>query len=168
MTINKTKSFILISGVENRIHWEVRTIIFNGGRFSTVGHIIVMNSAEENREFYLVHQERIKERGKKWREENHEKCLESQQKYRKNHKDKYQEDINRWRENNPEKYLEIRKRAFTRRQRNLGFHKISFSLEAEFDWHHVNKNDVVAIPRWIHREIRHKLSEKNNLEGIIG
>ncbi|MCK4260598.1 MAG: hypothetical protein KAX49_16595 [Halanaerobiales bacterium] len=60
------------------------------------------------------------------------------------------------------------KRYFAKHRRNLGFHKISFPIEIEFDWHHVNKNDVVAMPRWIHRAIRHKVRIKNCIEGIIG
>ena len=54
------------------------------------------------------------------------------------------------------------------KRRELGFRPISFPLECEFDWHHVNEIDVVAMPRWIHSKIYHKLGDGNKLEGIIG
>ena len=59
-------------------------------------------------------------------------------------------------------------------KRSLGFHKISFWHEGCV-WHHVNKNDVVATPEYIHTissgwvgskkitSIQHK-----QLEGVLG
>lgn len=53
------------------------------------------------------------------------------------------------------------------KRRNKGFHCISFPLSVPFDWHHVNENDVVAIPRCIHKAIKHVCGD-GKLEGILG
>ena len=52
-------------------------------------------------------------------------------------------------------------------RRDLGFHPISLALKVPFDWHHVNKNDVVAISRDIHRAISHICGD-GKLEGVVG
>ena len=61
----------------------------------------------------------------------------------------------------------IRTRKVEARRRDLGFHPISLPLDVPFDWHHVNKNDVVAIPREIHKAVFHICGD-GKLEGIIG
>lgn len=53
------------------------------------------------------------------------------------------------------------------RRRNKGFNCISFPLSIPYDWHHVNENDVVAIPRNIHKAIPHKCGD-GKLEGVLG
>lgn len=52
-------------------------------------------------------------------------------------------------------------------RRKLGFHPISLPLSIPFDWHHVNKNDVVAIQRDIHRAVSHICGD-GKLEGVVG
>ena len=55
-----------------------------------------------------------------------------------------------------------------KRKRNLGFHPISFPIiGVPFDWHHVSRRDVVAIPRDIHRAVSHVCGD-GKLEGVIG
>ena len=51
------------------------------------------------------------------------------------------------------------------RKKRLEWHKISFPHD-NCDWHHVNKKDVTACPRNIHRKIHHEIP--NNIEGITG
>ena len=41
--------------------------------------------------------------------------------------------------------------------------KITPPLDEDFDWHHVDKNHVVAAPRKLHRAIRHRLSKKQSM-----
>ena len=53
------------------------------------------------------------------------------------------------------------------KRRNLGFHPISLPLNVPFDWHHVNKRDVVATPRHIHRVISHVCGD-GKIEGVLG
>ena len=49
------------------------------------------------------------------------------------------------------------------KRRELGFVKITPPLDEDFDWHHVDKNHVVATPRKLHRTIRHTLSRKQSM-----
>ena len=61
----------------------------------------------------------------------------------------------------------IRSRQQARRDRDFGFHPISFPLSVPFEWHHVNKTDVTAIPKEIHRAISHRCGD-GKLEGVVG
>ena len=53
-----------------------------------------------------------------------------------------------------------------RRKREFGFHPISL-LHDGCIWHHVNKNDVVACPSYIHTHVGHKCGD-GKIEGILG
>lgn len=57
----------------------------------------------------------------------------------------------------------------TAKKRELGFHLISLVHEG-CGYHHVNFNDVVAIPLDIHAAISHTLLDGSafNLEGVLG
>ena len=44
--------------------------------------------------------------------------------------------------------------------------KITPPLDEAFDWHHVDKNHVVAAPRKLHRSIRHTLSREQSMNKI--
>ena len=61
------------------------------------------------------------------------------------------------------------RRQRARRRRNFGFHMISYEHE-NCAWHHVNRNDVVAVPRLIHERFQHSLIDGSalKLEGVIG
>lgn len=54
--------------------------------------------------------------------------------------------------------------AISAKERDLGFHKISFQHKGCV-WHHVNDNDVVATPERIHRLMR---ANHRALEGVLG
>ena len=48
--------------------------------------------------------------------------------------------------------------------------KISYGLSVDFDWHHVNDTDMVAVPREIHRMYPHSAKKGNlmQMEGVLG
>ena len=57
-----------------------------------------------------------------------------------------------WRNNNKQRNNEIKSKSEAKRRRNLGFNKlIENDWGCETDWHHVNDNDVVPIPRNLHQ-----------------
>ena len=65
------------------------------------------------------------------------------------------------------KTAEVRNNRRCRAKRKrLGFHKISLE-HPECDWHHVNKNDVVACPKYVHRAIHHICGD-GKVEGVLG
>lgn len=89
--------------------------------------------------------------------------------YYKTHKIEYRKLLEKYQKT--EKGKKVRSRSVKKanaKHRKLGFHQISLSLSCEFDWHHVNENDVVAMPRWIHEIISHKVGDGNKLEGVLG
>lgn len=67
----------------------------------------------------------------------------------------------------PEHSLKTAKNAA--KKRGLGFHLISLVHEGR-GFHHVNRNDVVCIPKDRHAAIPHRLSDGSalRLEGVIG
>ena len=92
--------------------------------------------------------------------EKHKSCV---QKYRKTERSKA--SIQNYRKS--EKAKVSINRYLTKRRRDLGFHPLSLPLSVPFDWHHVNKNDVVAIQRYIHRAVSHICGD-GKLEGVVG
>lgn len=134
------KCFLLISGSEEDLYWSISAKINRNEQFESKGEFSIQ-SKEKNRY-------RMKD------------CYH-------NHPDECRKRSREWAKAHPDKILEKARRQLYRRRRKLGFHKISLPLNCEFDWHHVNENDIVAMPRWIHRAISHKLKE-NELEGILG
>ena len=93
----------------------------------------------------------------------------SKRRYYKNHKVEFRKSLEKY--HKTEKGKKVRSETVKKanaKHRELGFHQISLLLNCEFDWHHVNENDVVAIPRWIHEKNPHKLGDGNKLEGILG
>jgi len=49
------------------------------------------------------------------------------------------------------------------KRRGLGFNPLSLDHKG-CDWHHINEIDVVAVPIWIHRNIKHSLYELSSLK----
>jgi hypothetical protein len=53
------------------------------------------------------------------------------------------------------------------KRRGFGFTKLGIGCD-DCDWHHVTKELVVAVPRSVHRRVKHKLGDGNMIEGLIG
>lgn len=168
MTINRTKSFTLESGYEEGTGWSIISTIFSNGTFHGKGDFRTQNYKSRNEKYpkKLFNVISGCEKGHYWQ-------------FTISISDKgivYISlfpfaGINIYKEyqvlKEYQSYKDAQERSRAKR-RQLGFHKISFPLDIEFDWHHVNKNDVVAMSRRIHRAIRHELKTKNHLEGVIG
>ena len=134
------KCFLLISGSEEDWYWSITAKINRNEEFENKGEIFVYSK------------------------EKHRCCVKE---YYHNNIEKCRKRSREWAKNHPEKVLENVRKQIYRRKRKLGCHKISLPLNCEFDWHHVNENDVVAMSRWIHRAVSHEVN-KNKLEGIVG
>lgn len=134
------RCFLLMSGSEDEWYWSISTKINRNEQFENKGEIFIY-SKEKNRfrmnEYYYNNVNECRERSRNWAKTH------------------------------PLKILEKARKQLFERGRKMGYHKISLPLNCAFDWHHVNKNDVVAMPRWIHRAISHEVN-KNTLEGILG
>jgi len=86
-------------------------------------------------------------------EYRHNYCMAHQKEekeYRKNNREKYNLCYKKYTLTEKGKQYMIKKQ--NKRKRNLGFNKlIENDWGCEIDWHHVNDNDVVPIPRQLHR-----------------
>ena len=61
----------------------------------------------------------------------------------------------------------VKKDRARRKAQGFEVHKISLPLKVPFEWHHVNKRDVVACPRNIHKFVHHVCGD-GKVEGILG
>ena len=80
------------------------------------------------------------------------KCKMCTSIYRKQYYNAHREQAikysSKWEKTHPES----RSKTHSRRKRNLGFNKlIENDWNVPIDWHHVNDNDVVPLPRQLHR-----------------
>ena len=118
----------------------------------------VMNAnAKRN---YRENKEEKKEYGKQWHKENKEKIKEQHTEYCKENKEKLYKQQKRYRKANPDKILER-----NAKRRKLGFEPINEYFEGG-EWHHINENDVICIPKKIHRSVYHVLATGQGMEEI--
>ncbi|MCK4260600.1 MAG: hypothetical protein KAX49_16605 [Halanaerobiales bacterium] len=164
--MQKNKSFLLDSGSILGWTWGIRLRIYPDGTFYSQGWIDICNHKKIQEKYRSSHREEDRERTREYYKNNTEARMKKSRDYYANNKEECLKRIEKWKEDNPENWREICQKSNSKR-RELGHHKISFPLEVEFDWHHVNKNDIVAFPRDIHQNISHKLGE-NDLEGVLG
>ena len=140
--MNSRKTFVLMQGHEKGYgSWVIQTVIYRNGAFNSKGAIRQVTNKDSNK--YV----------KVWIERNKEK-----------HK-KYQRMV--WKKHYVKNKDNYTKQRLKREGKGFGFHKISLPLAIPFDWHHVNKNDVVAISRDIHNAVYHKCKD-GRLEGVVG
>lgn len=72
--------------------------------------------------------------------------------------------INKWKVNNPEKMCTTGKKQ-NARNRTLGFNPLN-SLFPGCEAHHINKADVIYIPKELHKSVSHNLWSGKNMEKI--
>ena len=123
---------------------------------------------------------------KQWRKDNKEhkreydkQWLKDHPKYMDQYRDKYKEYMKKYyienREQmlerhkqykieNPENIKEIRRRSKSKR-RCLGFNLLNKYFK-DSEAHHINKDDVIYIPKELHRNIRHCLETNRNMGEI--
>ena len=86
-------------------------------------------------------------------------------------KRKYSEEWHKGNREDIAKYLEEHREEIAERKAGniwvISSHRISLPLNVPFVWHHVNKRDVVAIQKEIHKTITHKCGD-GKLEGVVG
>ena len=169
----------MIYGYGDGWAWSILGQVKVNGTFRCKGCIYIHNAREKRKKYYRKHIEAERKKGLDYYYEHREEALKQihkyylehqeekkakRRKYGKTHREEEREYHKQWKENNPEKWNVIMKRGVAKRKRELGFHPISLPLDVPFDY--VNKNDVVAMPRWIHKKNKNTLP--NNLEGIVG
>jgi len=132
-----------------------------------------LDNREDKNEYNKQWRKNNPEHKKQWREDNPEKRKEHDKRYRKNNFEK----IEQYRINNRGKHNkhnrkynktekgEINSQRNDFKRRELGFNPLNQSFE-DSEGHHINKNDVIYMPKAIHRGIVHCLKTGKNMMEI--
>jgi len=109
---------------------------------------------ETDKEYYLKNKETIAKQRKVYRKANFKQISEEKKKYYKANKEtisvkqKIYSKIKRGKG--------IKSKVEARRRRNFGFHLIGtfrdYKILSSIDFHHIDNENVIEIPRWLHRK----------------
>ena len=119
-----------------------------------------------NKQYRIENREYIRQLQKKWYIENREQELQYKKQYNMEHSERKIELVKKWRKNYPEKVRKIAIRQQKKRKRmDLGFNPLNKYFEGS-EVHHINKNDVIYIPKKLHQSISHCLETSRNMKKI--
>ena len=119
---------------------------------------------KQKHEYYLANKEEILKRTHEYQQTNKEKKKEYDKKYQQVNKEKCAEATKRWQHKNPEKVGE-RYRRHSNKRRGLGSNALNKPFEGS-EGHHINFNDVIYIPKELHRIVSHSVWTGKNM-GLI-
>lgn len=102
--------------------------------------------------YRLTHKEEIKSRKDKWNEDNKDYIKLYSEEYDKTHKEELKIRGRKYRDKNPDKVREHK----AKRYRQLGFNPMNNWFVGS-EGHHINKEDIIYIPKWLHRFIYHNV-----------
>ena len=108
--------------------------------------------------------------GKKYRDRNLATVKLRKQKCRNSNLSKYKTTEKNWKKNNPEKVKKHTKRYKSKRKRDLGWTPLypnPFEDTVLVDWHHIDDEYVVAIPRDLHRLYNGYNNHRDILEFVV-
>ena len=115
-----------------------------------------------SKEYYWTHKEEHNKKMQEYFQTHKEQKKEYDRKYRQANKEKYVKQAKQWKDKNPEKAREINKKHKNKRERNLGFNPLNKWFEG-CKAHHINFNDVICIPKELHKSIPHCLETGRNM-----
>ena len=119
--------------------------------------------------FYERHREEIIPKSVKrvteWRKRNPNKLAESRKRYRQKHHDELMQKKKVWRHSNPDKAREESRKHQCKRNRHLEYFPLNKYFEGS-EAHHLNRFQVVYIPKELHRSISHNLWTGKNMDEI--
>lgn len=127
-----------------------------------------LNHIEENKKrcknYYDDNREKQSKYNKEYSKRNEKKLSEKRKAYYQIHKEEIKQEIKMYR--HTEKGIEILERQ-TRKRRNLGFNPLNDTIDGiEYEAHHINKEDIIYIPKIIHQKIYHNLKTGKNMKLI--
>lgn len=109
--------------------------------------------------------DKVRQWDKDWVENHRERKNELVAKYRVNNREEINERQKQCRKDNPERWKVYDQKHYNKRERNLGFNPLNKSFE-DSEGHHINKNDVIYVPKEIHQSISHCLETGKNMNKI--
>ena len=115
--------------------------------------------AEELAGYYQIHREERLQYMRVYNKEHVEKHKVYVKKHSKEH------DVSQKKYNKTPKGKEVKKRAFNKRKRKLGFEPLNEPFEG-CEAHHVDKKRIIYIPKKLHRSIYHNVWTGEGMEEI--
>ena len=120
------------------------------------------------KKYYLTHLKQSKQYhkiyNKQYREGHEEQEKQRSKQYRKENPEKVKKSIRQWRLANPKKVSEIRKRGESK-HRQLDFNPWNKPFK-RCEGHHLTKDDVIYLPKELHRSIYHNIWTGQNMDII--
>ena len=104
------------------------------------------------KQYRIKNKERIAKQRKQYYNKNKERILKQNKEYRVKNKEKIRTMVKKYQSSKSGKIA--KGRVYAKRKRNLGFnilYKNPFSDLVLIEYHHINNNDVVALPRGLHK-----------------
>ena len=117
-----------------------------------------------NRKYYMEHIEYYKKNNEKYRQENKEEKKQYDKQYHKANRQQLLNYNKQWKINHPEKMKEMNVRQ-TSKRRLLGFLPLNRPFK-DSEAHHINRNDIIYIPKELHQSISHSIKTGRNMEEI--
>lgn len=141
------KAFSLICGCEEDWRWTIQCKVYPTGGFHSKGDIQLQNRKQSDKTFYANHKDKCIKRAIRWYRKNFERKHAIQKIWEKTH------------------IKEVRgyaRKTSHKRRRKLGYIPLNeFFLESE--GHHIDREQVVHIPKELHKSIRHNVFTGENM-----
>lgn len=162
--MGKIKRITIVSEYIEGYLWRIRIPISAETEAVHFSHLEIRNQIESSNKYYNQNKEEILKREsiKGETEEEKKKRKRWSRLYRLCHpnKDKI------YRESNPDKYKIWDARHLSKR-RELGFVPLNFPLDGVIcAGHHINEEEVIYMPAFIHRRVSHNLETNKNMDLI--
>ena len=112
-----------------------------------------------NKQYYKKNKEEINQNSKKWYKTNKAKALNCMAKWQRENSERHCYHVAKWHKENPQRRDEYMRRSKAKRKRNLGFTTLfdnPFDESVLIDWHHINDEVVIPIPRDIHQHFNNR------------
>lgn len=130
-----------------------------------------------DKEYRLNHKERCKETLKQWKINNPGRVIELDKKWKQSHREqldekskeryklnpeKYMANIKKWQKENPDRVKQLWRIHRNKRFREMGCNYLNDWFDG-CEGHHINKDDVICIPKHIHKSIWHDHNKPNTM-----
>ena len=163
----KYKKLTLIKENIEDYSWYIQILVDRDGVIRGNSSICVSNQKENWRKFYEFHKKEEYIRTQKWVTKNPDKVKSYQEKYRFNNLEKRREQDRRSKKKTypMHKAQQLAKNAYRRNE--MGFKPLNTPIDGiKCDGHHIDKENVIYIPRVIHNAISHNLKTGKNMKLI--
>jgi hypothetical protein len=120
--------------------------------------------AEKSKEWALTHAEQKKETDRRWQLANPEEAKEKSNRWKRKNRERCRVQTKCWAKEHPER-VSASYRKHTAKRRLLGFIALNGSFPG-CEGHHVDNEQVIYMPKELHRSVYHRQSDGRGMEQI--